>query len=66
MNVIILMNIILIIFLGNRGHNENESYSVEDKRLSLAYEKIEAFPRTLLDQFSYTIQILDISHNEFQ
>lgn len=59
----------IIHFFSSSGQRDNETDTIgdeEEKRLSLAYERLHNFPKTLLDQFSVTIHTLDISHNEFE
>ncbi|GLV44151.1 Misexpression suppressor of KSR 4 [Carabus blaptoides fortunei] len=56
-----------LVFLSQRDSNECQSVCNEDeKRLTLAYERLSSFPKTLLEQFAPTIHTLDISYNEFE
>lgn len=54
-----------LVFLSQRDNDADSIANEEDKRLSLAYERLHTFPKTLLEQFSVTIHTLDISHNQF-
>ncbi|XP_044742400.1 leucine-rich melanocyte differentiation-associated protein-like isoform X2 [Chrysoperla carnea] len=50
---------------GSTDNNEVYMYSSdEDKRLTLAYEKLKTIPQPLIDRFALAVHSLDISHNE--
>lgn len=52
--------------LGQREDENQSNCDENNKRLTLAYEKLIFFPKSLKEQFCNTTKILDISHNNFR